>query len=598
MFDPIFSTASEVRAAYNGDIALPLPELAANEKASVANLLQLGVDATAQRIASTVPDVRCPPVRPGVKSSEILSRTRRRAILCWWEQNDMMIRLGRRARHLIAYASSPVMIRPDFVRGLPCWEVRDPLSCFPASSGMMDDPCPTDVIFSFRRSLGWLQARFPDQVARLRVGSVSPRPEDLFEVVEFVDAEQLTMFVVGRSDEVPPGGRWVVDSERYNSSQLVTLTDLVNRAGVCTAVVPGRTGLDRPKGQFDGMLGLFYNQARLAALELIAIERGVFPEEWLVARPGEHAKIVTVADGRQGVLGVVEGGALQQTNVNPGYKTDQAIDRLERAQRLEGAVPAEFGGESTSNIRTGRRGDQVLAAAVDFNIQEAQRLLSSSLEKENCRAIAVAKAYFGSQPKSFFVSWSKASGPVDYVPNVVFETDRNVVRYALAGSDLNAQTVRIGQKIGTGILSTQSGREMDPEIDDPETEHDRIISESIERSVLAALQAQAQQGALPLVDAARIQQLVLKDRVELVEAVLTAQREAQDRQAQQVPVGAPEAQPGLSQPGMGVEASAVPATSPSQGNLAQLLNQLRTGRSQIAAGARLDAGQRVDGGQL
>ncbi|NCV60837.1 MAG: hypothetical protein EBW52_05455, partial [Betaproteobacteria bacterium] len=47
----------------------------------------------------------------------------------------------------------------------------------------------------------------------------------------------------------------------------------------------------------------------------------------------------------------------QQQQINPGYKTDTALDRLERQERLEGSIPAEFGGESASNIRTGRRGE-------------------------------------------------------------------------------------------------------------------------------------------------------------------------------------------------------------------------------------------------
>jgi len=37
-----------------------------------------------------------------------------------------------------------------------------------------------------------------------------------------------------------------------------------------------------------------------------------------------------VADGKAGQLGVVKGGDIQQLQLNPGYKTDTALDRLER----------------------------------------------------------------------------------------------------------------------------------------------------------------------------------------------------------------------------------------------------------------------------
>jgi hypothetical protein len=68
-------------------------------------------------------------------------------------------------------------------------------------------------------------------------------------------------------------------------------------------------------------------------------------------------------------------------------------------------------------------------------IQEAQLALAASLEQENRIAVAQAKAYFGNQRKSFFVTGAgKDNGPVDYVPNQVFETDVNVVSYPLAGS--------------------------------------------------------------------------------------------------------------------------------------------------------------------
>ena len=77
---------------------------------------------------------------------------------------------------------------------------------------------------------------------------------------------------------------------------------------------------------------------------------------------------------------------------NPGYKTDVALDRLERQERLEGAIPAEFGGESGTNIRTGRRGESILSATVDFRVQEAQEIFASSLVEEDKIAIAIEKA--------------------------------------------------------------------------------------------------------------------------------------------------------------------------------------------------------------
>ena len=95
---------------------------------------------------------------------------------------------------------------------------------------------------------------------------------------------------------------------------------------------------------------------------------------------------------------------------------------------------------------------------------------------------------------------------------------------------------------------------VDPLVDDAESEHDEVVAESLEQALLASIQSQASQGAIPPGDLARIAELVRTDRAELADAVKKVQREAQERQAQEVPMNAPEAQPGLALPGMGAEA--------------------------------------------
>ena len=53
-----------LRDYYNGDVIVPLPELNSDETSAVANLLSQGLDQTAMRIASTAPDIYCPPTDP------------------------------------------------------------------------------------------------------------------------------------------------------------------------------------------------------------------------------------------------------------------------------------------------------------------------------------------------------------------------------------------------------------------------------------------------------------------------------------------------------------------------------------------------------
>ena len=250
------------------------------------------------------------------------------------------------------------------------------------------------------------------------------------------------------------------------------------------------------------------------------------------------------------------------------------MDRLERQERLEGAIPAEFGGESATNVRTGRRGENVLAATVDFRVQETQEIFANSLMEEDKIAIAIEKAYWGASSKSFFLPGRATVGKVDYVPNKIWETDFHYVAYSAAGSDVNNLIIGLGQRVGTGLMSKESAREADPLISDPDMEHDRIVSEGVEAALLSSIQQQAAnpQGPYQPADLALLVKKVLGDNKSLYDAVTEVDEAARERQAQEMPQGSPETMPGLAMPGMGAEAPM--AGPPGGGGIEALLAQL------------------------
>lgn len=573
---PMLGRMRELRDAVNGDVVIPLPEIDSSERPAVANLIAQGLDQTAMRIASTMPDVQCPALRPGIQVSEDRARSRRQAILGWWSMNRLGLVQRRRARWLIGYGSAPVVIRPDTRRHIPMWHARNPLTTFPPPESDLD---PADCIFTFRRTLRWLQESYPEAAASLAKGR-EPKSDQPFDVLEYADADVHVLIVLGVvqnadaswTDPTAPGGAPFVELER-----------VPNVSGICPVVIPGRLTLDRQAGQFDSLVGLFWTQAKLMALETIAVERSIFPDEWLISRPNEEAQIVKAADGLRGEIGRVMGGDLQTRPIQPGVQTYPTLDRLERAMRLTGGIPAEFGGESTSNIRTGRRGQAVLSAAVDFPIQEAQELLAAALQEENVRAIAIDKAHFGAMSKSYYFSWNGRKGRANYIPLDTFETDEQHVSYSYPGADINQLVIGIGQRQGMKTMSRKRGMELDPLVDDPETEHDLIIAEGLEDAMVQSLQQAVASGQMAPTDAARITELVVAQNKPLYSAILQAQTEAQERQA---PAGgdgpvapdSPEAQPGLT------EAPTAPAgiegPAPAQQNLSQLLSTLR--RPQMA----------------
>lgn len=565
--EPARARMRALRDAYNGDVVVPLPELDESEQVAVANLVAQGLDQTAMRIASVMPDVIFPPTAEHTKGAQRKASIRRRAVLGWWQQNRMDLKLGRRARHLIGYASSTVSLRFNSKTGTPEWIVRDPLTSFPSPMFGPDDLEPYDCIFSYGRTLDWLKDRYPEASAVLRDGK--NKGSDVFELVEYLDGEETVLIAVGKSPQA--SASW--SPQAGYDPPIAEIERVRNRAGVCPVIIAGRVNLDRAQGQFDGMLGMYQTQAKLMALEVLAVQKGIFPDTWLVARPGETPQIVNTANGLTGEIGVLKGGELRDATLNPGFMTNPTIDRLERGQRLTAGIPAEFGGESATNIRTGRRGDAVLSAVVDFPVQEAQKMFAASLAAENKRAIALAKSYAGNKAKSFYVSWKGAKGPVDYTPNVHFDSDENVVMFSHPGSDINNLVIGAGQRIGMGTLSKRAFMQIDPLVDDAETEHDAVIAEALEQALLSSLATQASQGGIPPGDLARITELVRTDRAELADAIQQVQREAQERQAKEVPAGTPESMPGLAQPGAGAEATPTPPQA-GQPSLRELLAQV------------------------
>ena len=563
---PILQQMRDVRRLANGDIIVPLNELDRNTKSSVANLLVQGLDQMSMRVASTMPSPYFPAMREGNDRSMKLARDRNRAMTAIWDANRLNQKMRRRARHLLAYSSSPVFIKPNFDKRLPEWHLRNPLDTFAAPSTDPDNPVPDNCIFTYNRTYRWLTQNYGYAInGILNVGD--PSWDDMFTILEYVCDNEIVTCVLG-SEKARNGDT----GQTYSGARVVELSRVMNRTGMPLVVMPSRITLDKPRGQFDGLLGMYYTRARLQALTEIAIERGIFPDEYLVSRPGENPEILQVADGKTGQLGVVKGGDIQQLQTNPGYKTDVALDRIERQERLEGAIPAEFGGESGTNIRTGRRGESVLSATVDFRVQEAQDTFASSLVEEDKIAVALEKAYWGNQAKSFYMPGRKG-GMVDYTPNKLWETDFHYVAYSAAGSDVNSLIVGLGQRLGTGLMSKESARESDPLIVDPELEKDRIVAEGIEAALLQSIQSQAADpnGPYQPDDLAYIAMQVQSNKMSLAEAIQAAQKRAQARQAAQAPQGSPETMPGLAMPGMGAEQPAAPSGPPDPQALLQAL---------------------------
>lgn len=578
---PELSRWREVARNYEGKVVVPMPELDETEKSLAVNLLGPGLDQLAMRIASTMPDIACDALRPGFKNSENMADTKRKALLSYWDMNRMDMVMRRRARYLLGYAAapvslSPVALNPQDKREIPHWRVLNPMCVFPAPSNNPLDIEPTDTIMAYLQPYSWLVQKYPTLAQVIR----RPRncsSDTKFEILEYNDAEETVLVALGQEGNQQESFSWTPGaSDTLGSQSVVELERTVNRAEIPLTVYPGRISLSGIQGMFDQLMPVFYNASKLASLEFIAIKRSIFADQYLVTHPGSpgQAQLITRADGLTGVMGEIRNGQIQETQTQPSIQAAQMQDRLERVGRLAGGLPAELGGESATNIRTAKRGEAVLGSAIDMPVQEHQEIFEDSLEAENRRAIAVMKSHYGSKPTSFYIPRNGKVTQEDYVPNEVFVNDQNVVKYAMAGTDINSFVVGALQRVQAQTMSAETFMRMDPYIEDYQEEISRVYLEGTRRALLASIEQAAQQGTFASDNIAELARAMRDGSTLIEDAVTEVHKKMQKDQAAQQP-GPPAQQPGLGAAMQGGQ-GAIPNPPPSQQAVSQILANLHS----------------------
>lgn len=577
---PVHARQSEMKAAYNGDLVLAVPELRADEKPAVANLIQSTIDQTARRVASVLPANKFPPRRAG-KAEEARAAKKGHIVDGWHHDAKMPRKLGRRSRWLLAYGEAPVAVVPALDKDrqpYPKWLVFDPLDTYPAPAADQDEFVPPDCIFSYHRSVRSLEVDYPHALNRLGRFEHTTK----LRILEYIDADERVLMVVG--DEPPAYRAGYLDQETgwRSGERYVELYRVVNLAGRPLVVIPSRTTLNRTLGQYDGMIGLYQMQAELQALQIHAVRRGVFAETWVYGTdPNRAPKIVKHANPYTGQAGEIRNGQIVQFNPAPGAYGSQMVDRLQGESRIDGSAPAEFGGLSATNIRTGRRGAQVMGATIDFIVQEAQQTFEHSLVEENQIAMAIMRA---AAPSRSISMYSPKVGEITYTPDIDLDSDVHEVSYSFAGADAENLSIAGLQRVGAETLSHESFMEIDPFVKNVEQERDRITVEKLETGFLAGLQQQFADPQSPFTPAqqARILTLVKSNRMSAHDAVTTVQEEAQAAQAaaaqgemspeEMAPGLAPAGAPGTLDP---EQTATIQGPTPGSENLTDVLANLR-----------------------
>jgi hypothetical protein len=583
-YGPLHQKMKLIQSIYNGTMEVPLPDMEDSTMPSVPNLLAAGVDQMAGRITSVIPSVNFSSMKPGVRASDRRAATAARTITGWWQEDRLSMKMKQRGRHQIAYGMSPVVVRWNHSDKRPTWQVRHPLETYPSTDIVPGHLSPNDCIFAYRRSVNWLRSKGYGAQLLALTGNYDMPGDASILLIEYVDRYETHLVAAGYKTPDP----YAISEIEMIGTQLrgVTLERYANMSeDEIPVVIPMRITLDTAGGQFDNMIGMYYQQAKLMALETIAVEKGIFPDTYLVSRPGEVGRFLDGPhDGRTGMVNIIAGGDIREVQSQPGYLTNPTIDRLERNQRVTAGIPAEFGGESSSNIRTGRRGDAVLSAVIDYPVAEAQETFAYALEEENEVAIALAKSWAGDVKRTIYVGTGNSARPVTYVPNETFETSEHVVSYPASGADINSLIIGIGQRVGLGIMSKETAATLDPYIDNPEQEHDTIIAEGLEQALMSGLQQQAASGAIPPLTLAKIMKLIKDDKLELAEALNKVTEDAikEQEKEQQAQMEQQGMTPDMAAAGQTVQAMAGPqspipgtAAMPGMSSLGDMLGALR-----------------------
>lgn len=563
---PLIRDMQEVRARVNGDYVLPLVGVDGEPAipSPSPQLIENTISHNAMRAASTRPVISVPALdhtKPnGVRSMEY-ANVRRKTYYGVWHHSGLRLLMRRAYRHLSGYGEMVLWVSPGLNEGIPRIELRDPLVTYPEPRAPEDVHNVSHVAFIHPRSVAWLMSNFGSHEAvqaMVRSGNhTGPGAKDeLYDVLEFVDGDEIAFGILGpRHDQRRRGG------ERAGT-HAVHLKTWPNLAGRCPASVGRRVTLDRIASQVASSIGAADLMDRLMALEVIAQERAVFPDKYMIGQEGRVPQILNGRwqDGREGQINLLDGvQQVGELRSDPPQSTSRMIERLDRSVRVSAGNPELFAGVANSSIRSGATVNALGSFAVDPQIQELQDIGAYHLTHINSIVHDTLKGYYSGEKKVFFSGWASARGHVELDVDAHLESPDNVTEYPFAGADANALTVAVGQLVGTRLMSRESGRRLHPMIENDALEHESVLAEAMEEAVLQSFLVQIQDGSLALIDAARTLQLVEEGKP-LTEAILQASREAQERQAEMAPppgegqITSPEAQAGLAAPGVaGVE---------------------------------------------
>lgn len=531
----------DIRRHYEADWVVPLPELANEPDAAqfTPSLITDTIDGLGMRAASISPMTFCPS-KSGTITSQNKATTRRKIINATYDRNKWKVKRRRYYRHLCAYDTGSIFVEPDFKTGTVRMNVRDPLNTFPEASAAENVEPPNYVAFINRFSGAECRRRWAATRSELGGPITANDVDKEWDVVEWVDHDQLVFGLLGPA---MMGSRNAhIDSSfmKSNGGAWMQLGPaIVNRAGVCLAVTPQEVSLHSVGTRLNALLGNVKMQSKLMALEVMAQQKAIFPDMFVIGNENESPQILGGAwqDGTTGAMNLLKGvrqvGQISQT---PDMRNQAMIDRLERNTRVSGGLNPQMGGESYGSLRTGRALDSMMASSVDPRIQEMHEVTEAWMPQVNRAILETYKGWFGEQKFEYFSGWPGDKGLVKFTPLNDIDSTENIVEYSIPGADVVQQTQVLGSMLGAGVISEDTFQSKHPWIEDPVAEREQITKEAMFKAMIGGVQEQIASGQMPAAIAAKLyakidKGMTLPEALVEIDAEIRAEQEAAQQAA-------------------------------------------------------------------
>jgi hypothetical protein len=569
-WSPTMSLMRDVRDRYNGDIVYPWTDALTGD-AELPNmtpqLMAEAIDNYAMRASEVLPMIFSAAVDRTVPLSVRRAHTRKRALEAMLHESKFPMLARKYMRHLAGYASMGLLIEPNFRKGMPQLRVVNPMNMFPdpKEAENMDDP--SNCIYIHGYSKAAVKQMFPQLDLGYDRG-------ELHDIVRYVDADVQVLGYLGIRHE------WDNEPDFAKSVELLRVE---HRCGRFPGTVANRVSLDSMSNNLAAQVGQLDIAAKLQLLDLIATEKSIFPDVYLIAdgsrKPQLHTSDGKWKDGRTGDVNVISDASQVGTmRTSPDPAGARMIDRFERNFRVSTGLASQFGGETTNALRTGRAIDTMLGASVDPKVREMQETVQWALPGVFEGMLTSCIGYWPEKKFMMVAGWGTDEEVVEFTPRKDFAEFTKVgVRYASPGSDAQGLTIILGQQLGMGAISLETFRTQHPQIDNPDYESRKTAEEQLEKAAMEAIVQGALSMQLPLDQVALIQNEFHKPGVDIFVAVERAQEKIKKLQEEKAAEEAA-AQEQMPQPAMPPGGELPPQIGPTndQEGMRQLMNAMRS----------------------